>query len=220
MRRSLYKYFPRLEWAESFLAGELLFRSLAYFQSYEDESVRGDNEEGTATYKPDGGLVIYNQTQQRTQVFPNTAFKAAAAKLDDIFVFCVSLTFSEELRKAFGDTCVEIRSIQSFVNKIRRALPPGAKLFNRPVRYCKPTDPPENRWALPDLIATAKPASFDWQCEYRFGFSLTDALGFEKVALRLTSEETTPRASPPDNPQYILPVGDLRHICAIRAGCS
>jgi hypothetical protein len=216
MRRKLYKYFPKREWAELFLDGKIFFRSLSYFQSFEDGNVRGDHDEGTATYKPDGGLVGYNLTRQRPLVRPNDAFKSTAAKPDEIFVFCASLIFTEELRTAFGEACVEIRSIQSFCNRIQRALPPKTDFFNRPVSYYKPTDEPANRWALPDLIATSKFDSFAWQCEYRFGFSLTDALGFEKVAPRLTQEITTPPGSLPDHPSYTLPVGSLRHVCGIR----
>jgi hypothetical protein len=40
MRRNLYKYFTELRWAEAFLDGEILFRSLAHFRDYEDENVR------------------------------------------------------------------------------------------------------------------------------------------------------------------------------------
>jgi hypothetical protein len=216
MRRSLYKYFSKPEWAEKFLDGEIYFNTLAYFQSYEDGNVRGDRDEGTSTYKPVGGLVGFNQTQQRPFVRPDDAFKSTAAKPDEIFVFCASLIFTEELRTAFGETCVEIRTIQSFCNRNRRALPRQATFFNRPVCYYKPADPPGARWAIPDLIATSKLDSYEWQCEYRFVFSLTDALGFERVAPRLTAELATPSGSPPEHPDYTLPVGSLRHICRIR----
>ena len=39
-RRSLYKYFSERKWAERFLDGEILFRSLAYFRDYEDGNIR------------------------------------------------------------------------------------------------------------------------------------------------------------------------------------
>ena len=41
MRHSLFKYYDQRIWAEKFLDGELLFRSLAYFRDCED-AVRGD----------------------------------------------------------------------------------------------------------------------------------------------------------------------------------
>lgn len=55
MRHSLYKYFSDRKWADAFLDGEILFRSLSYFRDYEDKNVRGDEKEGTAVYRPKEG---------------------------------------------------------------------------------------------------------------------------------------------------------------------
>jgi len=54
------------------------------------------------------------------------------------------------------------------------------------------------RWALPDVMATWKPSSYAWQDEFRFVFSLTDALDFEKVQTRVLRGERqhTPDPSP------------------------
>jgi hypothetical protein len=41
LRHSLFKYYDQRIWAENFLDGEMLFRSLAYFRDCED-AVRGD----------------------------------------------------------------------------------------------------------------------------------------------------------------------------------
>jgi hypothetical protein len=49
-RRSLYKYYSERKWAEEFLDGKLLFRSLAYFRDYEDKNVREDQNEGAAIF--------------------------------------------------------------------------------------------------------------------------------------------------------------------------
>ena len=66
MRHRLYKYFSDRKWANAFLDGEILFRSLSYFRDYEDKNVRGDEKEGTAVYRPKEGLVITNHTQGTT----------------------------------------------------------------------------------------------------------------------------------------------------------
>jgi hypothetical protein len=66
MRHSLYKYYDNCGWAEAFLDGELLFRSLSYFRDYEDESVRRDPNEGASIFRPEDGLVINNLTQGTT----------------------------------------------------------------------------------------------------------------------------------------------------------
>jgi hypothetical protein len=60
MRHSLFKYFSERKWADAFLDGQVLFRSLSYFRDYEDGNIRGDCKEGTATFRPPAGLVINN----------------------------------------------------------------------------------------------------------------------------------------------------------------
>ncbi len=61
-RHRLYKYFSERKWADAFLEGNLLFRSLAYYRDYEDAEIRGDYNEGTMLYRPVEGLVVNNQT--------------------------------------------------------------------------------------------------------------------------------------------------------------
>jgi len=39
-RGRLYKYFSERKWAEAFLDGSMLFRSLSYFRDLEDKNVR------------------------------------------------------------------------------------------------------------------------------------------------------------------------------------
>jgi hypothetical protein len=51
-RRSLYKYYSERKWAEGFLDGNLLFRSLTYFRDYEDKNVREAQNEGAALFRP------------------------------------------------------------------------------------------------------------------------------------------------------------------------
>jgi hypothetical protein len=91
MKHSLFKYFPERRWAEAFLDGQVLFRSLSYFQDYEDKDVRGDNGEGTARFRPAGGLVVNNLTHGTTFTLQGHAFESAA-KQDEVFVFCVTAT--------------------------------------------------------------------------------------------------------------------------------
>ena len=64
--RSMFKYYAERRWAEALMDGDLLFRSLAYFRDYEDEETRGDRNEGSAVFRPLGGLVLNNQTQGKT----------------------------------------------------------------------------------------------------------------------------------------------------------
>src|SRR5882762_3730947 len=107
-RRSLYKYFTERKWADAFLQGEVLFRSLAYFRDYEDECVRKDKKEGTAVFRPSDGLIINDQTQGRTFTLPGFAFESTANQ-EEILVFCASRSLTDELRRRFeAVVCVEI----------------------------------------------------------------------------------------------------------------
>jgi hypothetical protein len=216
MRHRLYKYYPERKWAEAFLEGEILFRALSFFRNYEDANVRKDRNEGVSRYRPPYGLVGYNHTQGRSFTLPNHGFESSA-RAQEIFVFCVSTVFGETLRARFDAvTCVEILKIREFCDRIRAALPTTATFFARRVQYCKPTDLPEARWALPDLIATSKFDDYSWQSEYRFVFSLTDALGFEKVTTVLRSDHTMPDANAMAHSDYPLKTRSLGDICRLR----
>ncbi len=134
MRHSLYKYYSTRKWAEAFLDGETLFRSLAYFRDYEDKDVRGDQNEGTAIFRPEGGLIINNHTQGKTFTLPNHAFESAVNQ-EEIFVFCVSGSLTDELREKFeAVVCVEILNIKTFCSRIEAALPPDAMFPGKPGR--------------------------------------------------------------------------------------
>ena len=127
-QRSLFKYYAERRWAEAFLDGELLFRSLAYFRDYEDGRIRGDRNEGRALYKPQDGLVAKNLTQGTTVTLPAHAF-TSTAKQGEIFVFCLSRALTEKMRRGFNATvAVEIRDISAFCARIEAALPAEASL--------------------------------------------------------------------------------------------
>jgi hypothetical protein len=190
--RSLYKYFLELKYAEAFLDGEMLFRSLAYFRDNED-AVRGDEYEGTSKFLPDGGLVLHNQTQGTIITLP-MAFESTV-KAQEIFVYCVSQALRADIAKEFNAVaCVEVTKIATLCARIRKALPVSAAFRARPVDYYPHTQGGNPRWALPDQIGTSKLARWASQNEYRFLFSVTDALGFEKVETRLIDRKN--RLSP------------------------
>ena len=118
-RRSLYKYYSERKWAEEFLGGKLLFRSLAYFRDYEDQNVREDQNEGTALFRPEGGLIVNNLTQGKTLTLPDHAF-VSGANQEEIFVFCTSRSDTDELRRRFKAVmCVE-RTLERSVRESRQ----------------------------------------------------------------------------------------------------
>jgi hypothetical protein len=216
MRRSLYKYYSERRWAEAFLQGAVLFRSLSYFRDCEDENVRRDQNEGTAIYCPEEGLIVSNLTQGKQFVLQHHSFESRARQ-QEIFVFCASTLLSEELRKRFDAiVCVEICRIGAFCDRVKAALPLQAKFFGRRVEYYHQAEGGTPRWALPEVIATSKLENYSWQSEYRFVFSLTDALDFEKVEIQLTPEGNQKVANLSDHHEYLVKTSDLHDICRLR----
>jgi hypothetical protein len=222
-RRALYKYFSERKWAEEFLKGELLFHSLSYFRDYEDNNVRGDQNEGTVIFRPDNGLVVNNLTQGTTFLLPGYAIESAV-KQEEIFVLCASRSFTDKLRDRFqAVVCVEIRCVETFCNRIAAALPPAATFPGRPgrnrigqrVQYYKETEAGNPRWALPDVIATSKVDSYAWQEEFRLVFSLTNALGFQNVDVCLTQSNAKQFWNPAEQHCYPLSARSLCDICEL-----
>jgi hypothetical protein len=222
-RRSLYKYFSERKWAEAFLRGEVLFRSLSYFRDYEDRNVREDRNEGTAIFRPEGGLVVNNITQGTTITLPGHAFESLANQ-EEIFVFCLSRILADELCQGFKATvCAEILNVGAFCNRIEAALPPtaifpgppGHKRIGHRVEYYQETEAANPRWALPDVIATSKLHNYGWQDEFRLVFSLTEALGFEKVALRVTHGSDKKPPNPAEHHCWPVSAGSLHDICRL-----
>jgi hypothetical protein len=218
--RSLYKYFSQLEYAESFLDGDLLFRSLSYFRDYEENSVRGDKEEGMSVFRPERGLIVNNLTQNTTFTLPNFSF-ASAARQNEILVFCMSRTFSPRLREEFSAAaCVEILDPTSFCARVERALPAtvtfpaphGRARLGHKVDYYDATETGDPRWALPAQIATSKLRRYAWQDEFRLAFSLTDAFQFGNVTPRLLRDDHQDAPTPSEHRTQIVRAGTLRDV--------
>lgn len=217
--RHLYKYFTERKWAEAFLDGSLLFRSLAYYRDYEDEEIRGDVNEGTAIIRPGGGLRGRNFTQRRNFVLPDSAFESGA-NAGEIFVYCLSKSQDEEKRERFrASVCVEIVDAKAFCRRVERALPnrvtfggrPGHRKIGQHIQYYTITESGGPRWALPDLIASSKLDSYAWQDEFRLVFSLTDALDFDKVSVRIVHGLVRRIPNPTEHHSY-----DLRLVAPLR----
>jgi len=223
LRHSLYKYFSERRWAEAFLRGDVVFHSLSYYRDYEDGNVREDQNEGTAIFRPAGGLVVNNLTQNTTFTLPGHATESSANQ-EDIFVFCVSRSLTDELCERFKAVVfVEILDIGRFCDRIEVALPstatfpgrPGRQRIGQRVQYYQETEAGSPRWALPDVIATSKFDSYAWQDEFRLVFSVTDALGFEKVVMRVSHGNNRQPPNPGEHHRYPVTAGNLLDICQL-----
>ena len=222
-RRSLYKYFRERKWAERFLDGEILFRSLAYFRDYEDGNIREDRNEGTAVFRPPDGLIINKVTQGTTCTLPNSVFESTA-KQGEIFVFCMSRSLTDELRKRFEASVVaEIMNIPAFCQRVTQTLPVKARFpalngktrIGHRVQYYSETEGGAPRWALPDMIATSKLDAYSWQDEFRLVFTLTDAFAFENVDTRLVQGNPSKTANASEHRTFPVKITNLRESCRL-----
>jgi hypothetical protein len=212
--RSLFKYFTEQRWADAFLEGKILFRSLAYFRDYEDTKVRGDRNEGISIYRPEGGLLINNHTQGKSFTIPDAAFEVVTNQ-EEIFVYCLSRSLTDGLRERFESVaCVEILKPPNFCERIKKALQAEAIFVAGRVEYYCQNDPPNPRWALPDRISLSKEESYRWQNEFRLSLTVTDAFGFEKGSHRIVlGKPETPKAA--EHQEHQVEVGSLRDICRL-----
>ncbi len=196
------------------MRGLMRFRSLAYYRDYEEQEVRGDDNEGTSVYRPESGLAITNYSQRTESVRANSAFEAEV-KAGEIFVYCMSKADTPRIRAAFrAVACVEIMNVAEFCRRAEKALSgasfggkPGRERIGHPVDYYSANAPPGPRWACPDLIACAKFDGYIWQHEYRLLFSRTEALKFENVMLTIVKGKATRIIDPSQH-----------HVCEVVAG--
>jgi hypothetical protein len=216
---SIFKYLPA-KYADAFIhRGEVLFRSLSYFRNYEEKQVRGDKFEGISLFHPPSGLELTKiNTGENINILG--AFESRV-KEREIFIFCTSLQKSEELAQEFkADVCVEICKPALFLSAIRAALLRRAnyrtaRVFNSPVHYYRPEDPPKSVWALPEKVIMRKTGAYEWQREYRIAFGRREVFTPENVTTHIT---TTPGQLSPTlegHPEILLKLGNLQSICTV-----
>lgn len=199
--------------------GKLLFRSLSYFQDYEDDLFRGDKYDGILKYTGSNGLEINNLTTGESFTAPWRLESKVDA--ENVFVFCTSKRLSSELAKEFNaDICIEILRPELIVSKLhsavsrRKRIKPN-KLFHSKVKYYSEEKAPGIKWAFPDKIAMRKLHVFSKQEEYRFMFSMNGALNFEKTTqeIHINEQEIIQRFSP--YPEHVLKIGNIKKWCKI-----
>jgi len=217
MKHSRFKYVSKLEHAQLLLDGKVFHQTLGYFRDYEDslaKQVVGDEFESTRIFRPVDGLQVNNQTRG-TSGSLQMGFESSV-RAGEIYVFCVSVALTEELKKDFkAIACVEILDPRVFIRRWQRVLPPTAKHFAKKVNYYRREDLPENVWPQPELIATTKLVKFAYQQEYRLGFSTTGALDFGQCSQQLVDRKARPQPQPHEHRTMTLDLGDLHDICKL-----
>lgn len=214
MTGTLFRYYSERDYAERFLDGKLLFRSLSFYRDIEDQEVRGDPNEGRLSFSPAGGLEITKENGVGVRSF--THFNSAVRE-DEIFVFCLSDASGERKSQKFGRIHCEISDSAIFIERVIAALPPGATFFAKKVTYDDPRDPPGARWACPELITASKWPAFSWQDEFRLLFSVTNALAFENCHMTVSNSlpARPPRQTALPSPIKIQIATGLRDIAVL-----
>lgn len=212
---SWYKFFSERKYAEAFLDGSVLFRSLAYFRDYEDAQIIGDRYEGTRTWMPEGGVILRGRQTGAVGKFMEPFAFNAIVNPEDISVFCVSNSLTERLTREFkAVACVEVVNKCAFFSRLTPSLPPNAKLISGRVGYYDKDDSFQTLMgASPEKIILSKLKQFLYQEEYRFAFSTTNALdvGSARYCLR----EFKPAPNPGEHHSNLLQLGTLRDICKL-----
>ncbi len=215
----LYKYLSSKHLESLIVKGSFLFRSLSYYQDYEDDLARGDKYDGVLKHSKSNGIEINNLTAGDS--FNGHYTFESEVDAENIFVFCVSTKLCPELAIEFkSDVCIELQRPAQIFSKLRNAvsrrkrIKPN-KLFHGEVKYYDEEEAPGINWASPDKIAMRKLTTFSKQEEYRFLFSIENALEFEKTTqkLRAGKKERAQRINP--YPEHILKIGNIRKWCKV-----
>ena len=187
-KRYLYKYLTSAEHAHAMMRGEILFRSLSYFQGYEADAARGDKGEGRVASPAIGEKLVRGQPFLKEPFdLPGREFAPRVRAPGDVFVCCLSRGRSSDLAEKFGaNVVVVIKDPKELFDRIRKALPPWAELpewegregdgwrIAKPVTY--DTSAVGVVHAFPAEIATRKDPLYRWQQEYRILFGRKNAL--------------------------------------------
>jgi len=215
----LYKYLPSQYLDNVIIKGEFLFRSLSYFRDFEDQQVRGDIHEGTLKYAGDRGLEINNITTGASSK-ENWIFKSKV-DAENIFIFSTSSKLSSELAKEFkSDVCIEFTNVGQIISKLsnavkrRKSIKPN-KLYHGHVNYYSGDNPPGIDWAFPKRISNRKLGYFSQQEEYRFQFSLLDALVFGNTTQEVQMGVESKIYRKMEHPGMTLKIGNIKKWCKV-----
>jgi len=169
-------------------------------------------------YKPEGGVTI----NLGDRPFQNNMAFVSVVKVNDIYVYCMSNTLSEELAARFNSPfCVEIQHCLGFIGRIRRHVRLRSRLdhanvFARSIDYRGLEREPGADWALPERLAFIKPEPFAWQDEFRVVIGNKGALGVENVDTHLEADGRNLAVAYEERDPLVLQLGDISRIAALR----
>ena len=218
----LYKYVATEAYARAIIdRGEIFLRRLSYFHAFEDESVRGDPDDGKLRHAPEQGLVLTKDNGDVVAMPPGWKFRASV-RAEDIFVYCLSTELSPEIAARFECTfCVEIthpvRLVGRIASHVRLRSKLDRRIYSRAIDYRKLSEAPGIDWALPERVAFIKPVDWRWQKEHRIVIGRKGAFAVENVDLALEFGGAPVTANDTAADPLILHIGNLSKITALHA---
>ena len=217
MKRSFFKFFSNLVFANNFLDGRVHCKNLQYFSDLEDRQVRGDANDGSLVYDPKGGLVLTKVLSGELVALPDHVFRSSVKKAE-IFIFCMSNWCSDRLWNDFdAAACVEITDRKRFLGLFQAKVESsGSKWHGDHVRYLDHSAPPKHTWALPELVCITKGLSFAHQSEYRAFFGQPDVFGKEGVDTSVVPRTSIPEKNEEAATKFrTIEIGDIRGMCRL-----
>lgn len=217
----IYKYFTDEAHARLLIErGEMMFKSLSSFRILEDGGNRGDPHDAALNHGQPGGLQAF---RENGEPFVLAQRFHAAARGNEIFVFCASNHLSERIAERLGQFCVEIEDPNDLVSRLRQRANPQSKIDYEhvifgPVDYRPDGRPPGVDWALPERLILTKPEHYKWQDEFRLALGQRSALDVHAVDLHLLGNGAAPPLpiAPVPGPIFIR-IGRLNEAARLHA---
>lgn len=184
-----FRYFDNEKYAQNWIRrGRLRFRPLSFYRKLEGIDVRGDANDGVLIHKPDEGLLI-TKADGTEVLLEGWQFEAVAMD-NQIFVQCFSSILSQELAVKFGPFCVEVKSVDDIVNRIKLRAYPSSRLdystvLHNKIDYRPLAAAPRADWALPERVAFIKPPKFECEDEFRIALGVHGAFDPHNVEIHL-----------------------------------
>lgn len=177
----LFKSFEKVEYAESFIAGNVRFSTLKYFREIEDVR-RRDKTEGVGQAQVDGEMLIVDLDMKTISSQPGVESLIVATNLSEHFICCFSVCEPDhfnDLPRKFGRYCVRVNSPAALFQDLAKAMTADRGLSKNPpvleadqVRYNKDAHflARPNRDDELRLAWSQKPACFSDELEFRYHF--------------------------------------------------
>ena len=182
----VFKYLPSKYVDDVLTNGDILFRNFTYFKQTEGKT-RGDYLEGSHRDNPDNDIQIKSLSKNTVGEYDASFVNSTDSDL--IYMFCTSLTLSDELFEEFEcDSCIEIINPEEFARRIRiiirqRLSTHKKGLLSREITYYKPNVSTHENIKDATSLPFLKDEIYANQNEYRFVYGTRKAFKLKQQVI-------------------------------------